>query len=284
MSTGTPHLQWLLLPMLLIGMAQTMSAEPVLTKTIMVPMHPSAQQIDHEDYYFIRLLTLALDKTHATDGDYQLQEADIWLADNRLKAALKSNWVDVIWSNTSPPSEQALLPVRVSLLKELSDYRILIIRPGDQARFNAITTLDDLRKLKGGMGSQWPDMAVMCANDLPVVSSVGYGRLFRMLAAGRFDYFSRGLYQVKRELELYSDLGLVMEEKLILHYSLPYYFFVNRNNPALADRLERGLKAAQADGSFDQLLLSIPRHQWAKAELDKRHRRVLELALPQPEP
>jgi ABC-type amino acid transport substrate-binding protein len=247
--------------------------------TFVIPMHPR-EGVNPEEFYFSRLLALALDKTVAIDGPYRLQDAKVLLTDNRVKAALRSGHIDIIWSPTSPEFEKMLLPVRVPALKEFSDYRILVIRRDDQEKFTNIKTLEDLRKLSGGMSSHWTDMGVMKANRLPVVSAVGYDRLFRMLAAGRFDYFSRGLYQVKLEIDMYPDLDLVMEERLMLHYPSPHYFFVNRDNSALAERIERGLKLALADGSFDDLFFSIPRHQWAKDELKRNQRHVINLEVP----
>lgn len=258
--------------------AQPALADVKPVQTIVVPQVPPRDELTLDYYYFSRLLKLALDKTLATDAPYRLQQTNTLLNDNRLKAALRLGHVDVIWSSTSPELEQTLLPVPVSLLKEFGDYRILVIRAGDQSRFDRIQTLDDLRKFSGGMGSQWADMDVMRANDLPVVSAVEYERLFKMLAAKRFDYFSRGLYQVKREVEMRQKL--VMEENLMLYYPSPFYFFVNRSNPALADRIERGLGIAMEDGSFDELFFSIPRHEWARDEFNKKQRRIIKLDLP----
>lgn len=248
--------------------------------TLMLPIHSRDDIVTSEGDFFSRLLELALDKTVTTDGQYRLQSAKMMLTENRLKAALRSGHLDVVWSPTSPELEKVLLPVRIPLLKELSDYRILIIRRGEQARFEHIKTLADLREFSGGMNSHWADMAVMELNQLPVVSAVGYGRLFRMLKAKRFDYFSRGLYQVKREVDMYPDFHLAIEDNLMLYYSSPHYFFVNRDNTALAERIERGLKLAIEDGSFDKFFFSIPNHRWARDELKRNQRRMISLKTP----
>src|SRR5690606_4120184 len=126
-------------------------------------------------------------------------------------------------------------------------------------------------------GAQWVDAAVMRNNHLPYIASPGYGRLFRMLSAGRFDYFSRGLYQVYGEIENYAELDLVVEPTLMLSYPNTVYFFVREDNQALAERIEKGLLLARKDGSLDALFQSIPRFQRALAELANHQRRVLEL-------
>jgi hypothetical protein len=71
-------------------------------------------------------------------------------------------------------------------------------------------------------------------------------------------------------------LGLIQEETLLLKYDVPirYSFFVNKNNALLAERLERGLKIAQQDGSFDQLFYQMPSFREGE-ELLKNSRRTL---------
>lgn len=253
--------------------------EPVSTtlERIIIPQTSSRENINHEDYYFSRLLKLALEKTEPSHGPFQIAEADQWLVDKRLRTALTQGKVDVLWSPNSAEFEQQMLPVRISLLKELNNFRLLLIRKGDQPRFSAVNSLDDLRKLKGGMSAQWADAKVMRENNLPLVEAVGYGKLFKMLAAGRFDYFSRGVYQIQPEVNLYPELELQIEQELMLYYHNEVYFFVDKENSALAARLETGLKLALADGSFDQLFNSIPRYQWGLELLQNHKRRVLTL-------
>lgn len=244
--------------------------------TVIVPKS-SSTDINHEDYYFSHLLALALDKTRGSHGDYRLREHPVFMVDDRLRQALQQGKLDVVWSVTHPDYECEMLPVKLSLLKDLNNYRVLLIRGNDQDRFSRVKSLEDLREFTGGLGSQWPDVAVMKANRLPLVTAPGYGKLFKMLAAGRFDYFSRGLYQVQTEVNFYPELKLAIENTLMLHYPNEVYFFVNRDNAALAERLQQGLRLALADGSFDALFESIPRYQWALKELASGSRRIIEL-------
>lgn len=239
--------------------------------------HSHKTDINTEDYYFYHLLELVLLKTKKQWGLARIKELPYRLEDKRLRSGLMQGKVDVIWSPTSEAFEAQMLPVRVSLLKDLNNYRLLLIRKGEQPVFSKIRSLDDLRKLKGGMSSQWTDARIMEYNRLPLAQVVGYGKLFKMLAAKRFDYFSRGLYQIYSEVNFYPELELQIEQELILSYSNEVFFFVNKNNPELALRLEAGLAIAQRDGSFDQLFNSIPRYQWGMELLKKHQRRVIEL-------
>lgn len=257
---------------------QVLAVEQAATPIIIPKM--TSYDINHEDYYFSKLLDLALSKTLSTYGPYEIQEPVNWTADKRLRIALSKGEIDVLWSTTSAELEQEMLPIKISLLKEMNNYRVLIIRPEDQAAFSQVKNLKDLRKFRGGMNSQWVDAMVMEQNQLPQIYAVGYGKFFKMLAAKRFDYFSRGIYQVQTEVNFYPELKLAIERDLLLHYNNEFYFFVQKENAALASRIESGLKMALEDGSFDQLFNSIPRYQWALNELKNGARRVIDLSSP----
>lgn len=256
--------------------AKVVWANPAESTAIVI-RQSNMTDINNEDYYFYRLLELVLQKTDKPSNVTHIKQLPYRLEDKRLRSGLMQGMVDVLWSPTSADFERQMLPVRISLLKELNNYRLLLIRKNEQPLFSAVQSIDDLRKFKGGMSAQWTDAKIMEYNRLPLVKAVGYGKLFKMLAAKRFDYFSRGLYQIQSEVNFYPELELQIEQELMLSYSNEVYFFVNQNNPALARRLEAGLEIAQRDGSFDQLFNSIPRYQWGMELLGKHQRRVIEL-------
>ncbi|MFT4924251.1 MAG: hypothetical protein ACI8WB_000329 [Phenylobacterium sp.] len=161
--------------------------------------------------------------------------------------------LDVLWTATTVAREKALLPVRIPLLKGLLGYRVFIIRAGDQAKFAAINTLEQLQALTAGQGHDWPDTQILRANFVKVETTSTYDGLFAMLKAKRFDYFPRGVNEAWAELASHQDKAFMVEKSLLIHYPLPTYFFVAPGNTALANRLEQGLRMAQQDGSFEQL-------------------------------
>lgn len=231
--------------------------------------------------YFPRLLRLALDKTVASDGPYELAHYAHELTSLRRNTELKNNGViSVMWDGTDRQREAELLPVRISLIKELNDYRVFLIRSEDAPRFASVRTLNQLRKLKAGAGTNWPSVAVLRFNGLPVETSGGYESLFPMLRVKRFDYMPRGAQEAWAELDQHQGEGLQVEPTIFLHYRVPFYFFVSRSRPELAARIERGLRMAQRDGSFERLFNSIPAFQRGMAEITARKRRVFELRQP----
>ncbi|BFM20352.1 substrate-binding periplasmic protein [Gilvimarinus japonicus] len=236
-----------------------------------------AQEPTDDAYYFTRLLRLSLDLTADEFGRYCLEEPAVYLSDDRLKASLQQGQVDVLWLVASQLDERQMRAIHVPLLGELSHYRMLLIRRGDEATFATVQTLDDLQALTGGMNSQWADAEVMAENGLPYVAVTGYGKLFRMLAAGRFDYFSRGIYQITSELLFYPELDLVIEPNILLKYPSFTYFFVRQSDKRLAERIALGLKRAQQNGEFAALFQSIPRFRWAEQQLRAPDRKVISL-------
>jgi hypothetical protein len=245
-------------------------------KQVVIPaLHPSSRE---HAAYFPQLLRLALEKTRASDGPFQLHHYDQQLTSPRQASELKNNGViNVIWDGSNKQRETELLPIRISLLRQLNDYRVFLIRAEDRDKFAAIKTLDDLRKLSAGAGVNWPSTDILRANGLPVVTSIGYEYLFPMLEVKRFDYLPRGIYEAWYEQRMHAAKGFVIEQTIFLHYSVPFYFFVSRDDPQLASRIERGLRIAMRDGSFDKLFNSYPAFKRSEAEIHAGKRRVFEL-------
>jgi ABC-type amino acid transport substrate-binding protein len=234
--------------------------------------------------YFPQLLRLALTKT-GDEGPFEIGHFPEPMSSLRQIAELsRRGAINVMWDGTSHQRETELLPVRISLLRELNDYRVLLIREEDQPRFSRLRSLDDLRSLQAGAGDNWPSVDVLRHNRLPVVTTSSFGSLFPMLRAGRFDYLPRGVHEVWAEQRSQAAQGLAIEQTVFLHYPVPFYFFVSRDDAALAARIERGLFAAQADGSFDKLFLGIPSFQRGRDEIHAGKRRILALQMPPPGP
>jgi len=256
--------------------ARAASAAPL--RVVIPAVHPSSQE--HAGY-FVQLLRLALEKTVVGDGPFDIRFFSEEMSSPRQMTELKNRGaINVMWDGTNRQREAELLPVRISLLRQLNDYRVFLIRQEDQPRFAAVRSLDDLRKLTAGAGVNWPSTEVLRANELPVIASINFESLFPMLQAKRFDDLPRGVYEAWYEQREHSAQGLVIEQTIFLHYQVPFYFFVSRSNPALAERIERGLRLAQDDGSFDRLFHSIPSFKRSLDEIDTGRRRVFELKLP----
>ncbi|MET0356579.1 MAG: diguanylate cyclase [Cellvibrio sp.] len=230
-------------------------AAPAEKLRVIVPPdeHP---ELEHIQYYY-KLLALSLEKTTATDGEFEIVLHPQISNYERYLQSVKTGAIDVIWTNTNNEREIEFRPIHIPILKDLNSYRIFFIRKEDQPLFDTIKTVSDLRKLTAGQGSTWPDTTILRRNDFRVITAIRQDSLLKMLASKRFDFYPRGLYEIWREKASIQDKNIVIEKNLMIYYDSPIYFFVNKNNVALASRIERGLRIAISDGSFDQLFFGV---------------------------
>ncbi len=234
-----------------------------------------------QESYFSGLLIQILDRTRAEYGPCELTYTTKVLT--RMRSAVlvdRNQGVDLFWGATTVERETLLQPIPVPLLKGLMGYRVLLIRPEDQARFSAVKTLEDLQKLRAGQGTDWPDTTIFMTNGIEVITSTNYEALYKMLAAGRFDFLPRGANQILSELRHNAGIDIAVERELVLVYPAPLYFFVDRENTRLAERISKGLQAMIDDGSFDQYFYAHPLIREALAELRLHERRPIYLHNP----
>ncbi len=235
---------------------------------------------DELSVYYLHLLTLALEKTTPADGPFEIIQNDHQGGIERDRAMLiAGKGIDVMWGSVTRERREKMHVIPVDLLKGLNNYRLLLIRKSDQERFSQVKNLDDLRKFMVGAGLHWTDGRIMKNNGFSTYTSFNMPGMFKMLAAGRFDFISRGAHEISNDLRIYPDYNLAIEQTLILRYNTPlqYSFFVNKDNQKLAERLARGLKMAQADGSFDRLTNQLQDLREGEALIGQPKRRIIEL-------
>lgn len=185
---------------------------------------------------------------------------------------LEQDKLDVVWLPTSNHLETHARAIYVPLYRGLLGKRILLIKKGDQHRFQQVQSLDDLRAFTFGQGSDWPDTTILKANNFQLITTQRYDSLFRMLDGGRFDAFPRGLFEPWSEMHARPDLKMEVEERILLSYRMPMYFFVAKNNISLAKEIEQGLYKAIDDGAFNKHFFNNPMIKEAleKANVDER--------------
>jgi len=201
------------------------------------------------------LLKLALSKV---PNKYDWEESVPNTAEERVVSMLMDNKLDVVWYATTKDLEERMQPIRICIYRGMLGYRVLMIKRGAQNKFNGIKTLEDLKRVSLGQGRFWADTSVLTANNLNVVKVLKYEGLFYMLDGGRFDAFPRGVHEPWSEMQRYPKLELDVEQNLLLSYINPFYFFVNKSNTQLAKDIERGLRIALEDGSFNEYFMNDP--------------------------
>ncbi|WP_207769580.1 amino acid ABC transporter substrate-binding protein [Solimicrobium silvestre] len=241
----------------------------------------SVSNIDSRHRDLIELLTMSLEKTIPEYGEYTLTPSKLKMNEARALTELQNNeLVNVVWSPTSEAMETQFIPIRVPLRKGLLGLRIALINSKNKAAIDTIKTVADLRKFSIGQGIGWGDVSVYQANVIPV-ETANYDALFSMTAHDRFYLFPRGITEIFSEFELRkaSFPELEIEKNLMIYYPWPYYFFVNKNNKKLADRISLGLERMITDGSFNRIFMKYNGAAIRSANLNKR--RIIQLENPQ---
>lgn len=261
--------------LLLIGCLTLVSSQVVSDSTSpdaspLVIRYPQLGEEYGQTYsdYCLELLRLALKKSGT---DYRLEPITLSnFRESRSVMSVAKGLYDIHWMNTNPTRESVLRPIRIPLYKGLIGWRLLMVRGEDENRFSGMTTIDPLRQLKTVQGHDWPDSKVLQSNNLKVVQTPHWEGMFKMLYAGRVDYFPRSVIEVWKEQGVFADLSLAVDPHVVLVYPSAYYFFVRKDNTALADAVEKGLRIALEDGSFDRVLMAHFGDSLKRAKLDER--------------
>jgi len=226
-------------------------AEAVAKRQSLVYPRPESER-DFRNAYVLDLLRLALSKQGGVQ--YQLEPAASAMTQLRVLKELElGHGLDIAWSMTSIAREESLLPIRIPLDKGLLGLRVALVA-ADQAQ--VLATVKDrqgLQALVAGQGQDWPDTQILRHSGINVNGVGNYEALFRMLALHRFDYFPRSVMEAWQEMDLLGQDRLAVDRHLLIHYPTALYFFVRKDNQALADTVRQGLEQALLDGSFDCL-------------------------------
>ncbi len=199
---------------------------------------------------------------------------------SRITQMLADDQLDIVWYATVAEFEEKMRPIRIPIYKGLLGYRIFMIKKGNQSKFDGIKTLDDLKSISIGQGHLWADTLIMEANGINVTKVTQYARHFYMLDGDRFLAFPRGVHEPWAEIANYPELELTVEKNLLMAYTNPFYFFVRKDNKALADKIERGFRRAIEDGSFDKYFLADPTINDVLTKANMQNRTVIRLKNP----
>lgn len=205
-------------------------------------------------YYQVELLQHVL---NLTEQEYGPAVLEVNRPDRaRDDVALMRGQVEIVFLPTSLTRETRFIPVRVPLLHGMLGFRLLLTNQKSYAKFAEVRGLEDFRlRLIGGSGIYWEDFRIFSHNKVVTKVAKEYSQLYQLLANSEIDYFSLGINEIFGELELNSKQfpNLLINSSVAFYYPFPMYFFVHQNNPELAERLEKGLKKSEADGSFRRI-------------------------------
>lgn len=203
--------------------------------------------------YMQSLLKLALSRS---GKKYTYSTTSETYSRPRVVESMKTGEITVMWGGTTSQMEEDFIPVRIDAYRGLMSHRILLIRKGDQHRFDQVQSLADFQGFSMGQVKTWQDSDILEKAGFKVIKITKKPGLFHMLDGGRFDAFPRGANEAWNEMAAFPNLSLDVEKKLVLVYPLPTYFFVSKHRPEVAKDIEAGLEKMIADGSFDEYFYS----------------------------
>jgi len=215
--------------------------------------------------YYLELLRLVLSKNqHLYPKSKLVFISSKGVAGGKEIVLLKRDVVDIIWSGIDAELELNYLPIRFPLFRGLLGYRTLLITQENKDKFLNIKSPEQLKKLVACHGAHWVDSDILESNGYLVARFETANLMLKMLVNKRCDYFPRAIFEsVIEQKEAIQDFpNIILMDDIILHYDFGMFYFVEKNNLALAKRLKHGLMTALSDGSLMELMKSheISRH------------------------
>lgn len=210
--------------------------------------------------YYQDLLQLVLNRTKAEYGAARVELLQPPPLGDYRYLLMKQNFIDVHHFGTSPEMERDLLPIRVPLLGGGLGWRGFIIRKTDRQAFSQIRQLSELKRLAACQGELWPDSDIMRAAGLKVMTAERHDQMLELLRRERCDYFPRSIFEGPVEQKAFAAAypDLEYSTSVLLHYPFAMYYFVNKNNKVLADRLFMGLDKLARSGELLAFLQAHP--------------------------
>lgn len=243
--------QWLL-PLLFILGTPAQAAEPLVVSVKKPELKNNNIHLTEVD-----IIKLALEKTSAQDGPFEIREIPSMNRARTLSALANNAYPNLamMMSYDDEILEQDLLTyIDIPIDFGANSYRICLMRQDLKAELAKVSSLEDLRKYTFGAGIGWLDVKILRYNDFKVIEQNSTQNIVRMTKAGRVDLFCRGFSEIFFELQ--HDLettGLAYDETFALYYPLPKFLFLHKSSGKAYDRIKRGLEIADHDGSLKKL-------------------------------
>lgn len=229
-------------------------------------------------------LELSLAQT-VNDKSPYFQSPVQYLIDKTLdqKKALESlnelnPFIDAVATQASMEREKRYVSAAVDIAQGLMGRRVFIVRKKNIQQFKNVRTLDDLRKFRVCVGTDWPDRQVLESAGIPTLARTNTSELFDELRMDRCAGITRAVYEVRDELLARPLDELDFDPYLLLSYPASQQIFFARNKTELAAATERGLLEMQSQGVLHELLDVIYGDSIEHVQL--RGRRIIPLLNP----
>lgn len=242
---------------------------------IVVQYPRSESNTDPRKQYCFVILQMALQRA---GGTYVARLSEFRMPQARAMLRLqRGEDIQVFCSMTTAEREQVMLPITIPIDKGLLGWRLLLINKEQQDRWARNMPTAEIKALRAGQGSDWPDTGILRSNGYSVYATSSYDSLFKMLGSKRIDYIPRSVSEVWDEADFHRK-ALSVEPTLALRYTTATYLFVRKGDTALAAAITSGLEIMIKDGSFEKVFQHHFGSMIKRSRL--RERRVIELPNP----
>ena len=217
------------------------------------------------DSYSEDLLRLALDKTVTEYGPYSLVITPMMSMsrqDERFESDSYENAVRSMTLRVPNHLKKIIKPVLFPTRLGLMGYRVCVFSKDLADRVQNIRSLKEFSDFQHVQGWSWPDTDVFRHNKVKVftvgMSEMDFRRsiinMYKMVNEKKADAFCRAAHEIRQEKEYQKGLtNLSIDKTFAIFYSFPSFFYLNRTNTVLHERIYKGLLQAYHDGSFHAL-------------------------------
>ncbi len=161
--------------------------------------------------------------------------------------------IDIVVGGATIERERLALAIRIPIMKGLYGWRIALVHKENTKLFKNVKTLEQFKQLKALQFHTWSDSKIFALNNIKLVKGSDVRGLYFMLDKKRADYFPRSVLEIDGDLARHSNLDITKETDTLIWYPKAVYFYVGKNQLALANKIAQGLELALADGEFEKL-------------------------------
>lgn len=250
-------------------------------ETLKVPDKQSAEDMIH--HYITDLLFNALNDDTVPSPITQIETVNLpSVTQQRNFSLLRSGFIDIYWAGTDVQREKDYLAIRVPIFGSLLGYRVSLVHKDNLAKFNRVSTLEQLQEYTACQLEHWPDYKILKANGLLVLSAARFDLLFKMLAKKRCDYFPRSIFEGYSEYKVAQKIhpNIAMADNFVLQYKFPLYFFVSRDKPQIARKLQDGLQRLYEQGGLKKLQIAHLKKEKLLSKFSGQSKHLIKLSNP----
>lgn len=229
--------------------------------------------LDNRIVYKIDLLKRALELTTPEYGEFEII---IDGPNTTIKRAIleinSGKTINTFMAITTSEWEAKTRAIKIPVRRGILNYRVLSVHKDKLDIFAKVKTIDDLKKLNGGVRIGWATADILKQQGFKMFEGNTLDGLYQMLNTHRIDYIPRGANEVYEEISSIHMTApdLVVEPTLALFIPSPYYIFVSPNEERLAKRIEAGLELMIKDGSLKALFYSYYQENLRQANFSGR--------------